>query len=88
MKNVFSTSPNLAQLLLYLNLIHCRHNTVCVIVPGNEPYVSANDALLGHHEDEADEDGRAQHADGAHERVGSFCLLATQACGESPDDHA
>lgn len=55
---------------------------------GNGPYISSHDALLGHHEDEADEDGRAQHADGAHQGVGPLCLLATQACGGRPDDHA
>lgn len=51
-------------------------------------YVSSHDALLGHHEDEADEDGRPQHADGAHQRVGSLRPLAAQARGGRPYDHA
>lgn len=53
-----------------------------------DSYVSSYDALLGHHEDEADEDGRAQHADGTNERVSSLCLLPAQASGGRPDDHA
>lgn len=51
-------------------------------------YISSHDALLGHHEDEADEDGRSEHADGAHQRVGALCLLAEQACGGCAYDHA
>lgn len=51
-------------------------------------YVSSYDALLGHHKDEADEDGWAQHADSAYEGVSSLCLLAAQACGSRSDDHA
>lgn len=51
-------------------------------------YISSHDALLGHHEDEADEDGRSEHADGAHQRVGALCLLAEQARGGRPYDHA
>lgn len=51
-------------------------------------YISSHNALLGHHEDEADEDGRAEHADGAHQRVGTLRLLAKQARGGRPDDHA
>lgn len=55
---------------------------------GGDSYISSCDALLGNHEDEADEDGRPQHADGAHEWVGSLCLLAAQACGGCSNDHA
>lgn len=51
-------------------------------------YVSSHDALLGHHEDEADEDGRAEHADGAHQWVGALGLLAEQAGGGRAYDHA
>lgn len=54
----------------------------------SESYIGSYNALLGHHEDEADKDGRAQHADSAHQRVGSLCLLAAQARGDRPDDHA
>lgn len=54
--------------------------------PGS--YVGSDDALLGHDEDEADEDGRAQHADGAHQRIGPFRLLAAEASGGGSDDHA
>lgn len=61
---------------------------MCKRVAGNGSYISAHDALLGHHEDEADEDGRAQHADGAHEGVGSLRPLAAQARGGCPDDDA
>lgn len=55
---------------------------------GSDSYISSYDALLRHHEDEADEDGRAQHADGAHQRVGPLRLLAAQAGGGGADDHA
>lgn len=51
-------------------------------------YVGSDDALLGHHEDEADEDGRAQHADGAHQRVGPLRLLPAEASGGGADEHA
>lgn len=54
--------------------------------PGS--YVGSDDALLGHHEDEADEDGRAQHADGAHQRIGPLRLLAAEASGGGSDEHA
>lgn len=57
-------------------------------VTESDSYIGSDNALLCHHEDEADEDGWAQHADGAHERVGSLCLLAAQARGGRPDDHA
>lgn len=50
-------------------------------------YVCSYDALLGHDEDEADEDGRAQHADGTHQRVGALCLLSAEARGRSTDHH-
>lgn len=51
-------------------------------------YICSSYVLLGHHEDEADEDGRAQHADGAHQRVGSFRPLSTEAGGGSSYNHA
>lgn len=54
--------------------------------PGS--YVGSDDALLGHHEDEADEDGRAQHADGAHQRIGPLRLLAAEASGGGSDENA
>jgi len=57
-------------------------------VTGSDSYIGSYDTLLGHHEDEADEDGRAQHADRAHERVGALRLLAAQARGGRPDHHA
>lgn len=55
---------------------------------GGASYVGSDDALLGHHEDEADEDGRAQHADGAHQRVGPLRLLPAEASGGGSDHHA
>lgn len=48
-------------------------------------YICSCDALLGHNEDEADENGRAQHADSTHQRVGALSLLSAEACGRSPD---
>ena len=60
----------------------------CTRFAGNDPYISSYDVLLGHHKDEAEEDGRAQHADGAHQRIGSLGPLAAQSCGGRPDDHA
>lgn len=53
-----------------------------------ESYISSVNVLLGHHKDEADKDGRAQHADSTHEGVGSVCLLATEASGGEPYNHA
>lgn len=53
--------------------------------PGS--YVGSDDAFLGHHKDEADEDGRAQHADGAHQRICPFRLLAAEASSGRSNDH-
>lgn len=69
---------------IFLCSRHNVYNTVRI----NGSYISSYDALLGHHEDEADEDGRAQHADGTHQRVGPFRLLAAEPRGGGPDDHA
>ena len=54
---------------------------------GQSTYISPHDAFLGHHEDEADEDGRAQHADGAHQGVRPLRALAAEARGRQADDH-
>lgn len=69
-----------------LIFLYCSYN-IYKTVTGSDTYISSYDALLGHHEDEADEDGRAQHADSAHERVGSLRPLAAQACGGRSDYH-
>lgn len=53
--------------------------------PGS--YVGSDNALLGHHEDEAYEDGRAQHADGADQRIGPFRLLSAEAGSGRSDEH-
>lgn len=50
-------------------------------------YVGSDDALLGHHEDEANEDGRAQHADSAHQGIGPLRLLAAEAGSGRSDEH-
>lgn len=79
--------PIQTTLMVWWIFLYSRHNVYNTArISGS--YISSYDALLGHHEDEADEDGRAQHADGAHERVGPFRLLAAQPCGGGPDDHA
>lgn len=79
--------PIQTTLMVWWIFLYSRHNVYNTVrISGS--YISSYDALLGHHEDEADEDGRAQHADGAHERVGPFRLLAAQSCGGGPDDHA
>lgn len=79
--------PIQTTLMVWWIFLYSRHNVYNTLgISGS--YISSYDALLGHHEDEADEDGRAQHADGTHERVGPFRLLAAQPCGGGPDDHA
>lgn len=50
-------------------------------------HIGPHDAALGGHEDEADEDGRAQHAHSTHQRVGSLGPQAAPASGSCPRDH-
>lgn len=50
-------------------------------------YVGSLNALLGRDEDEADEDGRAQHAHSTHQRVGPLCLLAAHPGRHGTDHH-
>ena len=50
-------------------------------------HIGPHDAALGGHEDEADEDGRAQHAHSAHQRVGPLGPQAAPARGSCPRDH-
>ena len=51
-------------------------------------YVGSLYALLGRDEDEADEDGRTQHADGANQRVSPFRPLPAHPGRDGTDHHA
>lgn len=50
-------------------------------------HVSTHDALLCSDEDEADEDGGAQHADGTHQGIGALRLEPAETRGGRPNDH-
>lgn len=51
-------------------------------------HISAHNAGFGSHKDEADEDGRSQHAHSTHQRVSTLSPQAAPASGSRTCDHA
>lgn len=68
--------------------VHTVSRSLVGLAQGKDcTYIGSHNAALGSHEDQADEDGRAQHSHSTHERIRSLRLGPAPFGGSCPGDY-